>query len=236
MLPRFTLTRNARGKDRYMADHSRLIGYARTSTKEQDLDEQITALRHFGVAPEDIFSDEITALTHRRERFKDCMKHLQPGDTLVIHKLDRLGRSVLGIFEIVDDLKRRGVALTVISEPQDTTRAIVNSFMQFSSVAVELERSLSAERARSNLERKRERGEPLGRRPVISEEVWNFAVEQRRKGVSFPVIYSLAKDDLGYKGGKNSFYTYKKQIDKGDDYPWTLPSPDANNRHDWAET
>ena len=219
-----------------MADHSKLVGYARVSTKEQDLDVQITALLKFGVAPEDIFSDKISAVSHRREGFKDCMKRLRAGDTLVIHKLDRLGRTVLGIFEIVEDLKRRGIGLKVITEPYDTTTAIGNAFMQFAAVVAELERNLTIERTKATLERKRERGEPMGRRPVISQKVWKFAVEQRKKGVAIPVIYTRAKSELGYKGGKNSFYTYKAQIDKGDQYPWDRPKAEGNDEPDWAET
>lgn len=221
-----------------MTDRSKLIGYARVSTKEQDLGVQIDALLQYGVEPDDIFSDKISGASKRREGFNDCMRRLRAGDTLVVHKLDRLGRTVLGILDITENLRRREIDLAVIAENIDTKSAWGKAFMQIAMVFSELERNLAIERTQATLQRKKELGEPMGRPPVISETVWNFAVEQRKRSISFPKICERAAKEHGYKGKLNSFYTYRDRIESGAPYPWTKKTAVADDKSepDWAET
>ncbi len=219
-----------------MEDHSKLIGYARVSTKEQDLDVQVTALKKYGVHPEDIFTDKVSGASQRREGFNNCMKRLRQGDTLVVHKLDRLGRTVMGIIEITDNLLKRGIDLSIITEPYDTRTPMGKAFMMISAVFAELERNLAIERTKATLERKKERGEPMGRPPTITADVWDFAVAQRRRNISIPNIYRRAKAELGYKGGQNTFYTYKAALDEGAPYPWASNTKPINSEPDWSET
>jgi len=70
----------------------------------------------------------------------------------------------------------------------------------------------------------------------LLEEIWKFAVTERGRGISYPKIAERAKNEMGYKGQKNAFYTYKDMIDAGDPYPWTQPVPEVEGEPDWAET
>ena len=219
-----------------MTNHSKLIGYARVSTKEQDLDVQIVALKKYGVLSEDIYTDKVSGASQRREGFNNCMRALRKGDTLVVHKLDRLGRTVMGIIEITDNLLQRCIDLTIITEPYDTRTPMGKAFMMISAVFAELERSLAIERTKATLARKKERGEPMGRPPKITPEVWDFAVAQRKRNISVPNIFRRAKAELKYKGGQNTFYTYKDALDEGAAYPWAPKVKTENVEPDWAET
>ena len=219
-----------------MADHSKLIGYARVSTEEQVLDVQIEALKQAGVHPEDIFVDKMSGVSERREGFRNCMFRLRQGDTLIVWKLDRIARSVMGLIKITEDLMNRGIDLKVVTEPYDTSTALGRAFFDIAATFAQLERDLIAERTKAALDLKKKRGERMGRPPKITQEIWDFAIAQRARGISYPKISDRAKNEMGYKGQKNAFYTYKDMIDAGDPYPWAQASPDADEEPDWAET
>src|ERR671934_175207 len=87
-----------------------LIGYARVSTNEQNLDLQRDALRKAGVAAKDIYTDTITGTKTDRPGLAQALSHLRAGDTLVVWRLDRLGRSLKHLIETVTALKEQGVA------------------------------------------------------------------------------------------------------------------------------
>ena len=89
------------------------IGYARVSTREQNLDMQITALRKAGC--EKIFSEKVSGVKERPV-LKECLSYLREGDTLVVYKFDRIGRSLKDLVDIFADLHRRGIMLTSIED------------------------------------------------------------------------------------------------------------------------
>lgn len=219
-----------------MTDHPNLIGYARVSTEEQVLDVQIEALKAAGVHTEDIFVDKMSGVSERREGFRDCMRRLREGDTLIVWKLDRVARSVMGLIKISEDLMNRGIDLKVITEPYDTSTAIGRAFFHIAATFAQLERDLISERTKAALDLKKQRGERMGRPPKITEAIWQFATAQRARGISYPKIAERSKNEMGYKGKLNAFYTYKEMIDAGDPYPWANTSQQAEDEPDWAET
>lgn len=83
------------------------IGYARVSTKEQHLDMQLEALKAAGC--EKIFSEKMTGRQQNRPELDACLSFLREGDTLVVYKLDRLGRSLKNILTLLEDFKNRGI-------------------------------------------------------------------------------------------------------------------------------
>jgi len=85
------------------------IGYARVSTKEQHLDMQLEALKAAGC--EKIFSEKMTGRQQNRPELEACLNFLREGDTLVVYKLDRLGRSLKNILTLLEDFKNRGIQL-----------------------------------------------------------------------------------------------------------------------------
>src|SRR6266576_1443615 len=100
-----------------------LIGYARVSTNEQNLDLQQDALRKAGVLAKDIYTDTITGTKSERPGLAKALSHLRSGDTLVVWRLDRLGRSLKHLIETVSSLKQQGIAFKSITEHIDTATA-----------------------------------------------------------------------------------------------------------------
>jgi len=90
--------------------HNRLIGYARVSTQEQELALQLDALQKVGCQKNNIFVDKISEALAKRPGLEKCLAELQAGDTLVVWRLDRLGRSMHHLVSLIEDLKAKGIA------------------------------------------------------------------------------------------------------------------------------
>lgn len=145
-----------------------LIGYARVSTSSQNLDLQIDALTKAGC--EKIFTDKQTGRNglspaqDLREGLARALDQLRAGDTLVVWKLDRLGRNVRGLLEFADNLEKIGVEFKSIRDNIDTTTAIGRLFFIIIAAMAQMEMDLTAERAAAGREAARSRGR-LGGRP-----------------------------------------------------------------------
>ena len=144
----------------------RLVGYARVSTGEQEVHLQLDALRKAGCAKGDIFEDKTSGSKSTRLGLDECLKHLKPGDTLIVWRLDRLGRSVRHLIDAVEDLRQRGVGFKSINESIDTTTANGKLIFHIFTALAEFERDLIRERTRAGLTAARARGR-LGGRPAM---------------------------------------------------------------------
>lgn len=145
---------------------SRTYGYARVSTDDQELTLQIAALERFGV---DAFISEHASgktVTGRKELAR-LVKIMRSGDVLVVWKLDRLGRNLLEILELVEGLNRDGIMLVSLTENVDTTSAMGRAFFQIAMVFAELERNMIAERTKAGMAAARAAGKVFGRKPLI---------------------------------------------------------------------
>jgi len=139
-----------------------LIGYARVSTDEQNLNLQIDALRLVGC--DQILCDRgFSGALKSRPALDDALALLKPGDTLVTWKLDRLGRSLAHLISLVTDLERRGVAFKSVSDAIDTSTAGGRLQFHMLGALAEFERSLISERTKAGLRAARARGAVLGR-------------------------------------------------------------------------
>src|SRR3954453_3335781 len=96
-----------------------LIGYARVSTEDQNLDLQRDALQKAGC--EEIYTDKVSGTKSRRPGLENALSHLRPGDTLVVWRLDRLGRSLRHLIDTVTTLQERGIGFKSVTETIDTT-------------------------------------------------------------------------------------------------------------------
>src|SRR5205807_3741003 len=121
-----------------------LIGYARVSTHEQNLDMQIDALTAAGC--EKIFTDKISTLKAERQGLQEALDFLRPGDVLVVWKLDRLGRTLKQLIELVATLNQKGIGLNSLKESIDTTTSTGKLVFHIFASQGEFERHISHQR------------------------------------------------------------------------------------------
>jgi len=145
-------------------NQGREIGYARVSKTEQHLALQLDALKKRGVIR--IFTDKQTGTRFDRAQFLAALEYVNPGDTLVVWKLDRLGRSLKQLIETVENLQKRNIHLVSLTEDINTTTATGRLFFQFIAMLAEFERNLISERTKAGLEAARARGR-VGGRPRV---------------------------------------------------------------------
>ena len=141
-------------------------GYARVSTDDQDLQLQRDALNRYGV--DGIHEEKASGKTMNRDVFRRLWNlYLRRGDTLVVWKLDRLGRTLKDLTEVVEDLGCYGVKLVVLTENIDTSTATGKLFFHFMAAMAEWERNMIAERTSAGMAAARAAGKKFGRRPLI---------------------------------------------------------------------
>ena len=145
-----------------------LIGYARVSTHDQNLELQEDALRSAGC--ERIFTDQVSGAKRARPGLDQALDMLRESDTLVVWRLDRLGRSLKHLIEVVGDLGERGVGFKSLQESIDTTSSTGNLVFQIFGAMAEFERNLIRERTQAGLAAARARGRKGGRRLKLSPQ------------------------------------------------------------------
>src|SRR5215218_4407222 len=143
-----------------------LIGYARVSTDDQNLDLQRDALEKAGC--EMIFDDMVSGTKARRPGLEQALSHLREGDTLVVWRLDRLGRSLRHLIDTVTDLQERGIGFKSLTESIDTTTSGGKLTFHIFGALAEFEREIIRERTQAGLQSARSRGRTGGRPKALS--------------------------------------------------------------------
>lgn len=175
-----------------------LIGYARVSTKDQDLSLQSEALSKAGC--DRVFEDKASGAKAKREGLKLALEVLRENDTLAVWKLDRLGRSVKDLVSIVGDLEKRGIHFKSLTDNIDTSTTSGRFFFHVMASLAQMERELMIERTRAGLEIAKKRGLVGGRKRIMTNSKIESAkrlladgtpVKQvaRDLGVSVPTLY-----------------------------------------------
>jgi DNA invertase Pin-like site-specific DNA recombinase len=141
------------------------IGYARVSTLVQSVDLQTDALTQAGCRQ--IFTDTISGAKVERKGLADALSHLRPGDTLVVWRLDRLGRTLPHLIQTVEDLKSRDIGFKSLTESIDTTTSAGQLIFHIFGALAEFERNLIRERTQAGLTAARARGRIGGRRRAL---------------------------------------------------------------------
>ena len=144
------------------------IGYSRVSTTDQNLDLQTDSLKKAGC--EKIFEDKISGSKSIRPGLDKLYENIRQGDTVIVWRLDRLGRSLKDLIELVNKLQSKGVSFKSITENIDTSSASGKLIFHIFCSLAEFERSLIKERVTAGLIAAKTRGKLLGRRKGISKE------------------------------------------------------------------
>ena len=143
------------------------VGYARVSTREQTLDLQTDALKKAGCTK--IYTETVSGAKAERPALAKLLDNVRAGDVLVIWKLDRLGRSLKNLIEIVSDLIQRKVGLKSLNDPIDTTTSHGRLTFNLFAALAEFERDIIRERTNAGLTAARARGRTGGRPKGLSE-------------------------------------------------------------------
>lgn len=143
------------------------IGYARVSTDDQNLALQLDALKKAGC--ERVFTDKASGTRHVRPGLDDALSHLRGGDTLVVWKLDRLGRSVKGLVDLVNGLEARDVHFRSLTDGIDTKTPAGRFFFHIMASLAQMERELIVERTRAGLAAARRLGRVGGRKRRMTD-------------------------------------------------------------------
>jgi DNA invertase Pin-like site-specific DNA recombinase len=174
------------------------IGYARVSTEDQSLDLQLDALRQAGC--ERVFTDKASAVKTHRPGLSEARSHVRKGDVLVVWKLDRLGRSVKGLVDLVGELAEEGVQFRSLTNGIDTTTPHGRFFFHMMASLAQMERELIAERTKAGLDAARKRGRMVGRKRRMTPGKIESAQQllgggmaprevAKNLGVSIPTLY-----------------------------------------------
>ena len=157
-----------------------LIGYARVSTDDQRLDLQREALRRAGC--ERLYEDTASGRVADRPGLLQALDQLRDNDTFVVWKLDRLGRSVKQLVDLVSGLERDDVNFVSITDAIDTSTPAGRFFFHIMASLAQMERELIVERTRAGLDAARKRGTKVGRKPTMTESKLASAKQLLRSG------------------------------------------------------
>jgi DNA invertase Pin-like site-specific DNA recombinase len=175
-----------------------LIGYARVSTQDQNLELQRKALLDAGC--EKIFDDKLSGSRSDRPGLAQALEFLRDGDTLVVWKLDRLGRSVKHLVDLVGELREQGIQFRSLTDSIDTATPSGRFFFHVMASLAEMERELTVERTKAGLEVARSLGRVGGRKRRMTDSKIESAKKllasgvpprdvAKNLGVSVPTLY-----------------------------------------------
>lgn len=145
-------------------------GYARVSTFDQNLELQLEALNRLKC--DQIFEDKISGAKSKRPGLDKMMKKLRPGDTVVVWKLDRLGRSLIHLVDLLRYFRENNIEFISVTEGIRISTSIGRFAYTMLSAAAEMERENIIERTRAGLAVARAKGRIGGRRPKLTPEQW----------------------------------------------------------------
>lgn len=175
-----------------------LIGYARVSTRDQNLELQTQALEAAGC--DKIFTDKTSGSKTERQGLQEALDFLRPGDVLVVWKLDRLGRSIMHLVTLVESLRVKDIQFKSLTDSIDTSTPSGRFFFNVMASLAQMERELIVERTQAGLKAARELGRIGGRKRKMTNSKLESAKELLRQGklpkdvafdlgISVPTLY-----------------------------------------------
>jgi DNA invertase Pin-like site-specific DNA recombinase len=183
-----------------------LIGYARVSTQDQTLDLQTDALTQAGC--EKLFTDTMSGVKAERPGLQEAMHHLRAGDTLVVWRLDRLGRTLKHLIATVTELSDHEIGFRSLQEHIDTTTSGGKLIFHIFGALAEFEREVIRERTNAGLQAARARGRLGGRPTLQSRDPKKVALAKTLyAGRNMPVSEICAQLQIG----KSTLYRYLKE-------------------------
>ena len=163
-----------------------LVGYAQVSSTGQNLDTQIEILKNAGC--EKIFLDKRSGTTSSRPQLDQCLDYIREGDTLIVWKLDRLGRSLQHLLSLAEEFKERGIEFKSLTEGLETVTPAGKMIFQVMGAMAEFERNLINERIQAGIKTAKENGVKFGRKKVLNPDQIAMAQQLVASGMSLKKI------------------------------------------------
>lgn len=156
------------------------FGYARVSKNDQSLDVQVQKLKAAGC--EEIFKEKISGAKDDRQQLQALIHKLRPGDIVCVVRLDRLGRRMIRLIELINEFKDKGIQFISLENNLDTTTSMGMLLFNICAAFSEMERELIRERVRAGLDSAREKGRAGGRPRALTKEKASMAKALRQAG------------------------------------------------------
>jgi len=201
-----------------MYKNMKTYGYMRVSTDDQDFKLQQDALERVGV--DYIFSDKMTGATMDRPGLKRAVKVMRPGDKLVVWRLDRLGRSTMGVLAAVKNMEEAGIELVSMSESIDTTTPMGRMFLTICAAFAQMERDLISERTKAGIAAHKARGGRMGTMHFVKDypkrmarwiELWPLIHDGALTGAEVVEEMRKADPDAPPIKSVQSFYNWRRK-------------------------
>lgn len=175
-----------------------IVGYARVSTQEQNLQMQLDELQKFGCF--EIFEEKLSGTSKERPALNEMLKMLREGDRVVVYKLDRISRSTKHLIELAELFEQKGVEFVSVRDNIDTSTAMGRFFFRVMASIAELERDITSERTKSGLAAARARGRKGGRPGTDPKKIktalkmydskqYSISEITKTVGISAPTLY-----------------------------------------------
>lgn len=208
-----------------VAGVNKIFGYARVSTKDQNLDSQVDALREAGA--EKIYTEKMTGTVKDRPEFNKMIQQLRKGDKVIIYDLSRMGRNLKNLLEIAEEFKKIGADLKILKfmgdESVDTSTAQGALMFSLFGAISQYQRDQIAEKTRAGLESARARGRKGGRKrkdPKLVEKAlklydsqeYSITEIEEMTGISRPTLYRYIKERKGGVSGESWFNGYYRSL------------------------
>ena len=198
-----------------------LIGYARVSSRDQNLDSQIDMLKEAGCTK--IFADKTTGITESRPEWDKLIEYVRPGDSIVVCELSRMTRSLMHLLKLAKELDEQKINIKSLRESLDTTTATGRAFFLMMGVINQLERELKAERAAAGRASARARGRTGGRPKTDQKKLEQALILYDNSDYSVDEICKTAGV------GRRTFFRFLNEMREAELEAKRQPSPDVSD-------
>jgi len=165
-----------------------LVAYLRVSATDQNLDTQLAKVKALGNVDR-VFKEKASGAKSDRKVLADCLAYLREGDTLVVTRADRIARSAAHLLTTVQDLKKKGVTVRFLDQPELNSEGKYADFLlTVLSAVAQLERDILDEKRRDGIAAARAKGVKFGRPRLVSDELQAEAMSLKESGVAMPEI------------------------------------------------
>ncbi len=189
----------------------RLVGYARVSTIEQNLDMQVEALVRSGVARRDVLVEKVSASNKRRPQLDWALTQLRQGDTLVVWKLDRIARSLVDMLNRLRTIEDHGAGFKSLTEEIDTNTPAGKLMLHMLGALAQFERDLVVQRTKAGVAAAQARGVKFGQPMKLDKAQRTQCKQWKKDGMTVREIRDLVKSEFKISLSQQTVWKYVKR-------------------------